>query len=328
MTKPKILLKVNQLYKTTEFGKVLSKVSLEVKQNENVVIAGETGSGKSTLLRIIAGLEQPDSGTVTLNDELVKGPADNLVPGHPEIAYLSQHFELPKFLRVEQVLEYASAVSDARTNKIISVCKIKHLLTRKTDQLSGGEKQRIAIARLLLSHPQLLLLDEPYSHLDTGLKATLKEVVAQIGSKLGVTTVLVSHHAEDTLPWAHRVIVLKKGSVIQRGTPQEIYEQPKNEYVAQLFGEYTSVDPALARLLGKSNLKSKFIRPEQVQLTKKKTGKWVVSGVAYYGSYYLVRVGYKQKQMKVFSVRKLEVGEKVDTNANYKNLYLLSGLPT
>lgn len=308
----KILLKINQITKTTEFGKVLSNVSFEIKQNEHVVIAGETGSGKSTLLKIIAGLEQPDSGTITLNNELVRGPADNLVPGHPEIAYLSQHFELPKFLRVEQVLEYASNVTDAYRQRIISICKIKHLLSRKTDQLSGGEKQRIAIARLLLTHPQLMLLDEPYSHLDTGLKAILKEVVNQISTKLGVTCILVSHHAEDTLPWAHRILVMKKGVIVQQGKPQELYHQPKNEYVARLFGEYNLVDAGLARLLGKSNLKGKFLRPEQFQLTKKKTGKWVVSDVAYYGSHYLVTVGYKQKQLKVFSMRALEVGEKVD----------------
>lgn len=312
MTTTRILLKVNQLNKTTEFGKVLSKVNLEIKQNENIVIAGETGSGKSTLLRIMAGLEQPDSGTVILNDETVKGPADNLVPGHPEIAYLSQHFELPKFLRVAQVLEYASNVTDAYRKRITSVCKIKHLLTRKTDQLSGGEKQRIAIARLLMTHPQLLLLDEPYSHLDTGLKAILKEVVKQISTKLGVTCILVSHHAEDTLPWAHRILVMKKGVIVQQGKPQELYHQPKNEYVARLFGEYNFVDADLARLLGKSNLKEKFIRPEQVQLTKKKTGKWLVSDFTYYGSYYLVTVEYKQKQLKAFSMRALEVGEKVD----------------
>lgn len=316
MTTTRILLKVNQLNKTTEFGKVLSKVNLEIKQNENIVIAGETGSGKSTLLRIMAGLEQPDSGTVVLNDETVKGPADNLVPGHPEIAYLSQHFELPKFLRVAQVLEYASNVTDAYRKRITSVCKIKHLLTRKTDQLSGGEKQRIAIARLLMTHPQVLLLDEPYSHLDTGLKATLKEVVAQISTTLGVTCVLVSHHPEDTLPWANRVVVMKKGVLVQQGTPHEVYHQPKNEYVARLFGEYNLIDASLARLLGKSNLKGKFLRPEQLQLTKKKTGKWLVSDVAYYGSYYLVTVGYKDKEVKVFAVREWEVGDTTEIAPN------------
>jgi ABC-type sulfate/molybdate transport systems ATPase subunit len=312
MTTTQNLIKVNQLSKTTEFGKVLSKVSLEIKQNENVVIAGETGSGKSTLLRIIAGLEQPDSGTVSLNNELVKGPTDNLVPGHPEIAYLSQHFELPKFLRVEQVLEYANNLSDTKRQRIISICKIKHLLARKTDQLSGGEKQRIAIARLLLTHPQVLLLDEPYSHLDTGLKATLKEVVAQISTKLGVTCVLVSHHPKDTLPWAHRVIVLKQGTIVQHGSPHEIYQHPKNEYVARLFGEYNLIDASLARLLGKSNLNGKFLRPEQLQLIKKKTGKWVVAQVEYFGSYYLVTVAYKEKLVKVFTLREWGLGERVD----------------
>jgi ABC-type sulfate/molybdate transport systems ATPase subunit len=308
----KILLKVSQLTKTTEFGKVLSKVSFEIKQNENVVIAGETGSGKSTLLKIIAGLEQPDTGTVVLHGELVRGAADNLVPGHPEIAYLSQHFELPKFLRVEQVLKYASNVTEAYRQRVISICKIKHLLSRKTDQLSGGEKQRIAIARLLLTHPQLLLLDEPYSHLDTGLKATLKEVVNQISSNLGVTCILVSHHPEDTLPWAHRILVLKKGAIVQQGKPHEIYNRPKNEYVARLFGDYNLVDSGLACLLSKSNLEGKFLRPEQLQLVKKKTGKWVVSEVAYYGGYYLVTVAYKEQQIKVFALKGWELGDSVN----------------
>ncbi|MBX2900739.1 MAG: ABC transporter ATP-binding protein [Cyclobacteriaceae bacterium] len=282
------LLVVSKISKTTEFGKVLNNIAFEIGKSENLVIAGETGSGKSTLLRIIAGLEQPDSGQVTLGDQLVKGPAEKLVAGHPQIAYLSQHFELPKFLRVEQVLTYANAVTEWRKRNIIAVCKIKHLLTRKTDQLSGGEKQRIAIARLLLTHPEVLLLDEPYSHLDTGLKATLKEVVANIGTKLGVTCVLVAHHPEDTLPWAHRIVVLKKGTIVQQGTPHEIYQHPKNEYVARLFGVYNLIDANLARVLGKANLKGKFLRPEQLQLIKKKTGKWVVKNIQYFGSHCLV----------------------------------------
>lgn len=309
----KVLLVVSKISIATEFGSVLNNVSFELQAHENVVIAGETGSGKSTLLRIIAGLEQPDTGAVLLNNESVRGPADNLVPGHPRIAYLSQHFELPKFLRVEQVLQYASAVSNTNKNRIISVCKIKHLLARKTDQLSGGEKQRIAIARLLLSHPQVLLLDEPYSHLDTGLKATLKEVVAQIGSKLGVTCVLVSHHPEDTLPWAHRIVVLKKGKIVQQGNPQKVYQQPKNDYVARLFGEYNYIDAVLAKLLGKAALKDTFVRPEQLKIVKKKIGKWLVTQIEYFGSYNLVTVIYNERSLKVFSLRAgWGVGERVD----------------
>ncbi|MBN8575953.1 MAG: ABC transporter ATP-binding protein [Cytophagales bacterium] len=309
------LLVISKISKTTEFGKVLNNIAFEIGKSENLVIAGETGSGKSTLLRIIAGLEQPDSGQVTLGGQLVKGPAENLVAGHPQIAYLSQHFELPKFLRVEQVLTYASAVTEWRKRNIIAVCKIKHLLTRKTDQLSGGEKQRIAIARLLLTHPEVLLLDEPYSHLDTGLKATLKEVVANIGTKLGVTCVLVAHHPEDTLPWAHRIVVLKKGTIVQQGTPHQIYQHPKNEYVARLFGAYNLIDAKLARVLGKVNLKGKFLRPEQLQLIKKKTGKWAVTKVEYFGSYYLITMGYKSLELKVSSVKEWQLGESVSLNA-------------
>ncbi|HNU41816.1 MAG: ABC transporter [Bacteroidetes bacterium OLB12] len=312
----KNLLEVSQITKATEFGKVLSKVSFDLKFHENLVIAGATGSGKSTLLKIIAGLEQPDSGTVTLEGKPVAGPADTLVPGHPKIAYLSQHFELPKFLRVEQVLRYASNVTDAYHRQILSICKITHLAARKTDQLSGGEKQRIAIARLLVTHPQVLLLDEPYSHLDTGLKATLKEVVSKISSKLGVTCVLVSHHPEDTLPWAHRVLVMKNGVIVQQGLPQQVYQQPKNEYVARLFGAYNLVDKPLARLLGKSNVSNKILRPEHFEIIKRKSGRWVVSETEYFGSYYLVTVEYQERRIKVFTLRQWAVGEFAELRLN------------
>lgn len=312
----KNLLEVSQITKATEFGKVLSKVSFDLKFHENLVIAGATGSGKSTLLKIIAGLEQADSGTVTLEGKPVTGPADNLVPGHPKIAYLSQHFELPKFLRVEQVLRYASNVTDAYHRQILSICKITHLAARKTDQLSGGEKQRIAIARLLVTHPQVLLLDEPYSHLDTGLKATLKEVVSKISSKLGVTCVLVSHHPEDTLPWAHRMLVMKNGVIVQQGLPQQVYQQPKNEYVARLFGAYNLVDKSLARLLGKSNVSNKVLRPEHIEIIKRKSGRWVVSETEYFGSYYLVTVEYQERRIKVFTLRQWAVGEFAELRLN------------
>lgn len=305
------LLSVHKIDKSTEFGRVLNNVSIEIKPNENLVIAGETGSGKSTLLRIMAGLEQPDAGSVILLDKPVRGPADNLVPGHPQIAYLSQHFELPKFLRVEQVLQYASALSETSKDRIISVCKIKHLIGRKTDQLSGGEKQRIAIARLLLTHPQLLLLDEPFSHLDVGLKSTLKEVIDQIAKRLGVTCVLVSHHPEDTLPWAHRIVVLKKGRVVQRGTAQEVYQAPKNEYVAKLFGACTMVSPALVRLLG-SKIKKKVLRPEELKATPKKGGKWIVTQTEYYGSYYLLSLTYKSHEIKAVSTKSWSIGMSAD----------------
>ena len=152
---------------------------------QKIAIAGETGSGKSTLLQIIAGLVQPDSGEVLLEGTRVIGPAETLVPGHPGIAYLSQQFELPPFLRVEQVLDYANTFPEAEAKTLYRLCQIDHLLTRRTNQLSGGERQRIALAKLLLGAPRLLLLDEPFSNLDLAHKNVLKTVIREIGENLG-----------------------------------------------------------------------------------------------------------------------------------------------
>jgi ABC-type Fe3+/spermidine/putrescine transport system ATPase subunit len=272
---------------------VLKNISFSLTAGHKIVIAGETGSGKSTLLKIIAGLEQPADGATWLNGEKVKGPVEQLVAGHPKIAYLSQHFELAKFLRVEQVLEYANHLSSSAANKIFSVCKINHLMKRKTDELSGGEKQRIAIARLLIQQPDLLLLDEPYSHLDMPLKNTLKGVVDDIGRKLKISCILVSHDPDDTLPWADEIIILKNGRVVQQGSASAIYRNPKNEYVAGLFGNYTLLDKAKAKRLGIKSLASKiFARPEDFSIVKSgaKTISGEVTEILYLGNHYLMKV--------------------------------------
>ena len=163
---------LTEVSKKGEGDFVLSGISLTQRKLEKIAIAGETGAGKSTLLKLIAGLAQPDGGRILFEGEKVMGPEDQLVPGHAGIAYLSQHFELQKSLRVEQVLGYSNALSERAADTLYSVCQIDHLLKRRTDQLSGGEKQRVAICRLLISAPRLLLLDEPFSHLDMVHKNT------------------------------------------------------------------------------------------------------------------------------------------------------------
>lgn len=276
MTAP--LLLVNRVGLTDQRGFSLRNIQFTQGQGQHIVIAGETGSGKSTLLRIIAGLLQPDSGEVVFQGEAVKGPRETLVPGHPGIAYLPQYFELPKFLRVEQALEYASKLTPREADKIFRLCRIQHLLSRKTDELSGGERQRIALCRLLIGKPALLLLDEPYTNLDMIVKGVLKEVIQSISQQLGITTLLVSHDPEDTLPWADRIIILKGGKIVQQGTPHEIYFHPRSEYVAGLFGRYSVVDAKTYKALAPGGRVSgkMIVRPEQLTLRR---GKWKV-GVA------------------------------------------------
>jgi len=314
------LLSVVNVGKKGTDGNVLEGINLEVRRYQNVVVAGETGSGKSTLLKVIAGLVQPDEGEVYFEGEKVIGADEQLVPGHPSIAYLSQHFDLQKFLRVEQVLEYANHLSEKEAASIFSVCRIDHLLHRKTDQLSGGEKQRIAIARLLITKPILLLLDEPYSNLDTVLKGILKSVIHDIGKKLRITCLLVSHDPDDTLPWANEIIVLKDGKVVQQGSAEVIYQQPINEYVAGLFGNYNVITPSLARLLGKPGLKQEnLVRSEDIKVVKKHdVHKWKVDEIYFYGNRFELKLLYKEHVIHAAVHNKnIALGDWVDVRLKY-----------
>jgi len=309
------LLSISNVSKKGEAGLVLNDISFEQKKFQKLVIAGETGSGKSTLLKIIAGLVQPDSGEVVFNGEHVKGPDNNLVPGHPQIAYLSQHFDLQKFLRVEQVLEYANHLSEKEAASIFSVCRIDHLLQRKTDQLSGGEKQRIAIARLLIGKPTLLLLDEPYTNLDMVLKGILKKVIEDIGKKLRITCIMVSHDPADTLSWADEIIVLKEGNLIQQGTPQQIYREPVNEYVAGLFGDYNLLTPGHQKLMGVNRPAGhRLVRPEEFRIRKSKTtNRFHVEEVRFCGNVYELKLTYRQLSVWVATtLNKYKAGDRVE----------------
>ncbi|MBS1556912.1 MAG: ABC transporter ATP-binding protein [Bacteroidetes bacterium] len=279
----------------------LKDVSLALESGQRLALVGETGSGKSTVMKIIAGLEDADAGTVALDGEPVKGPSGVLVAGHPRIAYLPQYFELQKFLRVEQVLDYSNHLSATQANNLFRYCKINHLLARRTDELSGGERQRIALCRLLISNPRLLLLDEPFSNLDRIMKQTLKDVLSEIEQRLKITIMLVSHDPQDTLAWADWMLVLKNGKVIQQGVPAELYRNPKNEYVAALLGDYA--------VSGKNE---HITRPEDWKIEKNKNGNGRVEAIALMGSYHLVRVKKGRDTIAVYSQNpKLKMGDTV-----------------
>jgi ABC-type sugar transport system ATPase subunit len=285
------LLRVNRVSKGQPL--VLHDTSFTQQPFQNLAIAGETGSGKSTLLRIIAGLVQPDGGEVLFEDKRVKGPEETLIPGHPGIAYLSQHFELRHHYTVAEVLTYANKLSEQEARDLYDLCQISHLLQRKTHELSGGEAQRIALCRLLIASPRLLLLDEPYSNGDTMHKALMKEVIHDIGERLDITCILVSHDPLDTLSWANEILILKEGQVVQQGAPQQVYRRPVNEYVAGLFGPYNLVPATHTHFFTglpgvKANGKDLLIRPEQLRLVS--GGPYAVSGqvigIRFFGSYY------------------------------------------
>lgn len=313
-------LQVQNISKIYKDGKVaLHATSLTIPFQSKVGFLGETGSGKSTLLRIIAGLEGAETGEVLFEGVRIKGPDEKLVPGHKDIIYLSQYVDLPKFITVEEYLDNSYHLSEDESFKINKSCFIEHLLGKDTSQLSGGEKQRVAFAKALTQTPKVLLLDEPFSNLDAIHKKVIKEVISEIEREFNTTMILVSHEAQDLLPWADTMFVMKDGRVAQTGTPTEIYYKPNSGYVAGLSGLYN--------LLNKSLFKSSenthrtligdqvFIRPEELILLKNKCQNCIkgkVTSVAFMGSHDVIEFQSQSVKMASYAEHNtLQVGDSI-----------------
>lgn len=323
------LLTVFRIAKREKDKFFVNEVSFSQAISQKIAIAGETGSGKTTLLKMIAGLVQPSGGTIQFNGERVMGPEEKLIPGHPHIAYLSQHFELRNNYWVREILEYANKLTEQEAKDLYQVCRIEHLLHRRTDQLSGGEKQRIALARLLTSAPKLLLLDEPFSNLDAIHKGIIKSVVNDIVEKLSISCIMASHDASDLLSWADTILVMKNGQLLQQGTPEQVYKQPGNEYCAALFGEYNLFTGSLAGLLNKhaginSEVKRLLVRPEHIDIVTTETALFngVIASITFYGSYYLINVLVEQElvQLKINS-HQYTVGDNIALSVSPNHIW-------
>ncbi|HMO33941.1 MAG TPA: ABC transporter ATP-binding protein [Lacibacter sp.] len=289
--------------------RVVQGVTFVQAAGEALAIAGETGSGKTSLLKLIAGLMQPSSGAVYFRGQKVRGPLDQLIPGHPGIAYLSQYFELRNNYWVHEILAYANQLTEAEAQQVYRICQIDHLLVRRTHQLSGGEKQRIALARLLTGRPSLLLLDEPFSNLDLLHKQTMKKVLADVGQQLGITSILVSHDPLDVLPVAHRILVLRDGCMVQEGSPQDIYLRPATAYCAGLFGPFNRLSPELhpafrALLPPLQRGLTVGLRPEDVIITNEPSPvQGIVRTIRYQGACQLAEVEVEGRILVVLQQR-------------------------
>lgn len=312
-----VLLDVKGIGKEEKTGFSVKDIRFCQEQYQQIAIVGETGSGKTSLLKMIAGLMQPDKGEILFEGTRVLGPLEKLLPGHPRIAYLSQHFELRNNYRVEEELEARNKLSDKQARSIYEVCRISHLLQRRTDQLSGGERQRIVLARLLTTSPSLLLLDEPYSNLDRQHTQIIKAVLKDLVEQWKISCIMVSHDAEDLLAWADRVLVMREGRIIQDGTPETVYHQPVDLYAATLLGECNVLEPALAGLLlpeyeipvGKKWL----IRPEQIGLAEAGAALpyATVKEVHFCGSHYLMELDCMGQSLLVRTGNEMSPGTRI-----------------
>ncbi len=299
------LLQVTHVFKKEKDVLTVNDISFTQEPLQKIAVAGETGSGKTTLLKIIAGLLQADSGELRFEGKKLMGPNDQLIPGHAGIAYLSQHFELRNNYWVHEILSYANTLTEQEAINLYKVCRIDHLLQRRTDQLSGGEKQRIALARLIIGKPRLLLLDEPFSNLDETHKQIIKSVADDLNAQLGISTIMVSHHAPDILPWANQILVMKEGKLVQAGNAEQVYRQPVNSYCAGLFGDYNLLDAETAGRLHMVVLpqhadKKLLVRPEAFTIVPLEEGlPATIQQILFMGSCYLVLASIGKQQIKI-----------------------------
>ena len=235
-----MILDVKQLSHSFGEKEALTNLNFSIENNSIVSVLGPSGCGKTTLIRLIAGLERIQKGEIFLEKSLVANKNLNVPPEKRPISYVFQDFALFPHMTV---LENVSFAAGSKSNKkqlidqVIHLAKVENFLEKYPHSLSGGEQQRVALARSIAVQPKLLLLDEPFSDLDINLKREIIDDTLHLINSLESSAIVVTHNAEEAMFLSDAILVMEKGKLIQIGTPHDIYFKPSNLYVASLFGE-------------------------------------------------------------------------------------------
>jgi sulfate transport system ATP-binding protein len=240
----------------------LDDVSIEVNPGSLTALLGPSGSGKSTLLRVIAGLEQPDSGSVFIDDRNVTGRR----PQDRDVGFVFQHYAAFKHMTVYDNVAFGmkirkrpKAETRARVQQLLELVQLDGLAKRYPSQLSGGQRQRMGLARALAVDPAVLLLDEPFGALDAQVRAELRVWLRRLHEETHTTTVIVTHDQEEAMDVADEVVVMNRGKVEQVAPPRHLYEQPANEFVMTFVGQAHRFDDS-------------FVRPHDLEVTLQPNG--------------------------------------------------------
>ncbi|MUL80523.1 MULTISPECIES: ABC transporter ATP-binding protein [unclassified Mycolicibacterium] len=236
------VLQARGLHKSFNGTPVLDGIDLTLAPGTITAVVGSSGCGKTTLLRVIAGFESPDAGTVTIGGRQMASPTNTVAPHRRDVGYVAQDGALFPHLTVAQNVAYGlrerGAAARARVIELLDTVSLdSSFAERRPHQLSGGQQQRVALARALARRPVVMLLDEPFSALDTGLRAATRKTVARALSDTGVTTLIVTHDQEEALSISDQVAVMREGRFTQVGTPQDVYQRPTDRFTAEFLGD-------------------------------------------------------------------------------------------
>jgi|TARA_B100001964_G_scaffold212941_1_gene249444 iron(III) transport system ATP-binding protein len=288
---------------------VLSDVSLSVTPGEIIALLGPSGCGKTTLLRAIAGLERPTAGSISLGNRLVTGPGEFVPPERRRIGMVFQDWALFPHLDVARNVGYGlprGDLSTERVSKTLSLVGLDNVADRMPGTLSGGQQQRVALARALAPRPTVLLLDEPFSNLDSSLRSQVRTEIHHLLVELGVTTVFVTHDQDEAFVLGDRVAVLHDGRLAQVGSPDDLYRRPADKWIATFVGEANLFPVQIPEgdsstcptPIGPVPLVSKVSEPTEIMLRPEDLavspgGDGVIELVEYYGhdTMVLIRLG-------------------------------------
>jgi sulfate transport system ATP-binding protein len=257
-----VSIEVRNIRKNFGTFEALRDVSLRVESGELFALLGPSGSGKTSLLRIIAGLEQPDSGSVRLNGEDTTRSSAR----ERHVGFVFQHYALFRHMTVFENIAFglrvrpresrpSRAAIQEKVGKLLDLIQLSPLGDRYPSQLSGGQRQRVALARALAVEPKVLLLDEPFGALDARVRKELRRWLRRLHDELHVASVFVTHDQEEALEVADRVAIMNHGQIEQTGTPAEIYDRPANAFVYEFLGDVTHFDGGC-------------VRPHEIEITR------------------------------------------------------------
>ena len=232
-------IELKDIEKSFGLNKVINKFNIKIKDGEFIVLVGPSGCGKSTLLRMISGLETVDRGEIYLDNKLI----NNLIPSKREIAMVFQSYALYPHMSVFENMAFGLKMEkiskseiNQKVNNAAATLQIEDLLERKPKQLSGGQRQRVAIGRAITRSPKVFLFDEPLSNLDAALRSEMRVEISKLHKKMNSNIIYVTHDQVEAMTLADRIVVLNKGNIEQYGTPNEIYSDPNNIFVAEFIG--------------------------------------------------------------------------------------------
>jgi iron(III) transport system ATP-binding protein len=345
-------------------GNAVDGIHLEIPEGKLVTLLGPSGCGKTTTLRLIAGLVRSDSGVIEINGEVVSDPSRHIFvsPHRRPIGIVFQSYAIWPHMTVLQNVLFPLAVSRPRPKKSVAkaaamqaldLVGLADLAERPAPDLSGGQQQRVALARALVREPKILLLDEPLSNLDKGLRGRMRDEIRAVQQRLGITTVFVTHDQDEALAVSDDVVVMNHGHVVERGLPQEIYTYPQDEFTARFLGVSNSLDGVVQSvdadgavvLLGSRTILcpnagtaatgddvSVFMRPESFRLSRRQHSDDAWRGTIEFSIYhgdcwdYHVRLGEDLVKVRVYQEKVgIAHGDTVFLEPDPDSLIVMSG---